>query len=199
MLPIELRELRRPELVFGADVAARGLRDNPMTRAVLGDDVRHRERSMTRTFRAFIPTMSHPPLSAWRDGYVVGVVGMDAPGCCKMTFGRVLRLASRSHPPGLAEARRAKVWLRDWAGRDLDEPHWHVGPVAVEGGMRGLGIGSRLMDVFAERMDAAREAAYLETDKPENVVFYERFGFEIVDEAVVLNTPNWFMRRPPAA
>jgi GNAT superfamily N-acetyltransferase len=65
--------------------------------------------------------------------------------------------------------------------------------------MRGLGIGSRLMEAFAERMDKVGEPAYLETDKPENVVFYERFGFEVVDEAVVLDTPNWFMRRPPAA
>jgi GNAT superfamily N-acetyltransferase len=199
MFRVEIRELASDELVFGADVAARGLRDNPMTRAVLGDDIRHRERSMTSTFRAWIPTMSHRPLSAWRDGYVVGVVGMDAPGCCKMTLGRVLRVAVRSRPPGLAEARRTKVWLRDWGERDPDEPHWHVGPVAVEGGMRGLGIGSRLMQAFAERMDAAGDPAYLETDKPENVTFYQRFGFEVIDEAIVLETHNWFMRRPPSA
>jgi GNAT superfamily N-acetyltransferase len=199
MLPIEIRDLVRDELRFGADVAARGLRDNPMTRAVLGDDVRHRERSMIGTFRAWIPTMSHPPIAAWRDGYVVGVVGMDAPGCCRMTMGRVLRIASRTRPPGFAEARRTKVWLQDWGHRDPDEPHWHVGPVAVEGGMRGLGIGSRLMEAFVQRMDKVTEPAYLETDKPENVTFYERFGFEVIDETVLLGAHNWFMRRPPAA
>ena len=65
--------------------------------------------------------------------------------------------------------------------------------------MRGLGIGSRLMEAFAERMDRAGDLAYLETDKPENVTFYQRFGFEVIDEALVLGTPNWFMLRRPSS
>ena len=58
-----------------------------------------------------------------------------------------------------------------------------------------MGIGSQLMEEFARAHGPARDVAYLETDKPENVIFYERFGFEVIDEAVVLGTPNWFMRR----
>jgi ribosomal protein S18 acetylase RimI-like enzyme len=58
-----------------------------------------------------------------------------------------------------------------------------------------MGIGTKLMRVFSARMDAAGEDAYLETDKPENVRFYERFGFEIVGEQEVLGVPNWFMTR----
>jgi hypothetical protein len=45
-------------------------------------------------------------------------------------------------------------------------------------------------------MDAAKANAYLETDKPENVRFYERFGFEVVREEVVLGVPNSYMLRP---
>ena len=55
-----------------------------------------------------------------------------------------------------------------------------------------------MLAAFAERMDAAREPAYLETDKPENVRFYQRFGFEVTSEATVLSTANWFMWRRPA-
>ena len=51
-----------------------------------------------------------------------------------------------------------------WAKHDPEEPHWHLGPVAVD--------------------------AHLETDRPENVSFYERFGFEIVGEQEVLGVPN---------
>jgi len=49
--------------------------------------------------------------------------------------------------------------------------------------------------LFSARMDAAGEDAYLETDKPINVRFYERFGFEVVGEQEVLGVPNWFMVR----
>ena len=52
-----------------------------------------------------------------------------------------------------------------------------------------------MMRVFCARMDAAGEDAYLETDKPVNVGFYERFGFEVVGEEDVLDVPNWFMLR----
>jgi ribosomal protein S18 acetylase RimI-like enzyme len=48
-------------------------------------------------------------------------------------------------------------------------------------------------------MDAAGEDAYLETDKPENVRFYERFGFEVVGEQEVIGVPNWYMARRPDA
>jgi ribosomal protein S18 acetylase RimI-like enzyme len=59
-----------------------------------------------------------------------------------------------------------------------------------------MGIGSKLMRVFCAQMDAAGEAAYLETDKSINVRFYERFGFEIVGEEQVIGVPNWYMARP---
>ena len=61
--------------------------------------------------------------------------------------------------------------------------------------LQGKGVGSLLMRVFCVRMDAAGEDAYLETDKPENVRFYERFGFEVVGEGEVLGVTNWFMLR----
>jgi ribosomal protein S18 acetylase RimI-like enzyme len=69
--------------------------------------------------------------------------------------------------------------------------------VAVDAGLQGLGIGSRLLEQFCARVDAAGEAAYLETDKPINVRFYDRFGFAVIGQQAVLGTPNWFMRRPP--
>jgi hypothetical protein len=52
-----------------------------------------------------------------------------------------------------------------------------------------------MMRVFCARMDAAGEDAYLETDKPINVRFYQRFGFEVVGEQQVLGVTNWFMLR----
>jgi N-acetylglutamate synthase-like GNAT family acetyltransferase len=86
-------------------------------------------------------------------------------------------------------------WLGAWARHDPEERHWHLGPIAVDEGLQRMVVGSLFMEVFRAQMDAAGEEAYLETDKPANVRFYERFGFEVVGEQDVLGIPNWFMRR----
>jgi hypothetical protein len=44
-------------------------------------------------------------------------------------------------------------------------------------------------------MDDCGMLLYLETDKSENVPFYQKFGFTVVAEADVLGVPNWFMSR----
>jgi GNAT superfamily N-acetyltransferase len=61
------------------------------------------------------------------------------------------------------------------------------------------GIGSLIMQEHCRRLDAASEVGYLETDKPENVRFYERLGFEVTGDEPVIGVPNWFMRRPPVS
>jgi predicted N-acetyltransferase YhbS len=88
--------------------------------------------------------------------------------------------------------------MREWKKHDLSEPHWHLGPVAVDAHLQGIGIGSAMMAEYCARIDRARAAGYLETDKLVNVAFYEKFGFKTIGQTEVLNIPNWFMRRPPA-
>jgi hypothetical protein len=39
--------------------------------------------------------------------------------------------------------------------------------------------------------------SYLETDKPENVRLYKRFGYHVTAEAEVLGVTSWFMTREP--
>jgi predicted N-acetyltransferase YhbS len=85
----------------------------------------------------------------------------------------------------------------EWERRDRREHHQHLGPVAVAAPLQGRGIGRQLMHARCARMDGTDTVAYLETDKPENVRFYERFGFEVIAEEPVIGVPNWFMRREP--
>ena len=55
------------------------------------------------------------------------------------------------------------------------------------------------MEAYLEELDQTDDAGYLETDRAENVEFYRRFGFDIVDEATVLEVPNYFMWRKPTS
>jgi GNAT superfamily N-acetyltransferase len=69
--------------------------------------------------------------------------------------------------------------------------------VAVDPPLQGHGIGGQLMREYCRRLDAAAEVSYLETDKRENVAFYERHGYAVIDQADVIGVPNWFMIRQP--
>lgn len=88
-------------------------------------------------------------------------------------------------------------WISIWATHDPDETHVHLGPLAVDAHVQGQGIGSPIVQEHWRRLDRTSEVGYHETDKPEDVRFYERFGFEVIGEEPVLGVPNRFMRRPP--
>ena len=120
-----------------------------------------------------------------------------AGGTCQATAAQGLRLLPSLLALGPQSAARAGRWLSSWAKRDPDEPHVHLGPLAVDAHLQGPGIGSLIMQEHCRRLDGASEVGYLETDKAENVRFYERFGFEVTGEAPVIGVPNWFMRRAP--
>ena len=51
------------------------------------------------------------------------------------------------------------------------------------------------MTLYCEDLDRTAISGYLETDRPENVSFYRRFGFEVTDEIPVLGVPNFLMQR----
>jgi len=139
-----------------------------------------------------------PTRKGWAAGFWtgIGIAGMLAPGQCQPTLKEKLALAPRIIPGvGFEAAVRVRSWLDQWAGHDLREPHWHLGPVSVDAHLQGTGIGTRLMDEYCSRIDARHMTGYLETDKASNVSFYEKFGFETIASATVLDTPNWFMKR----
>jgi len=97
-----------------------------------------------------------------------------------------------------SRAPRLLRWLAAWGRRDPGTPHSHLGPVAVDPLLHGQGVGSRLLAAYVGGLDVRAETGYLETDKPENVRLYRRFGFDVVAQADVLGVPNWFMLRAPS-
>jgi ribosomal protein S18 acetylase RimI-like enzyme len=182
------------------DVVARGMRDNPLHLAAYGEDPERRLRKIHRFVSAAFAVKdfsSHTLVARRADGAVVGACGMLPPGDCLPTLGEKLRMMPRLLSNGPRAVVRMMRWLGFWDKHHPKERHWHLGPLAVDAHLQGMGIGSKLMRGFCEKMDAAGEVAYLETDKEINVRFYERFGFKVISEEEVLSTPNWFMLRRP--
>jgi GNAT superfamily N-acetyltransferase len=194
---IEVRDLRPDEIPEAVGVLARGMRDNPLHVAAYGTDparrLRCHTRLMTGLFRVF---GAQQPICAVADGVLVGVTGVAPAGKCQPTFGQRLRLLPDLAGLGLRTFVRVSSWLDSWAKHDPKEPHVHLGPLSVDAHLQGHGIGSLLMQEHCRRLDAHGHVGYLETDKPENVRFYERSGYEVIEEAKVIGVPNWFMRRP---
>ncbi|MDF2508602.1 MAG: family N-acetyltransferase [Microbacterium sp.] len=193
----------RPVTSADRDAAAallgRGMADNPVHLMAYGGDDRSRAHRHAQLMRALL--RSSPSLQIEgvdRGEALAGVAAWAPPGRCRPSATTRLRLLGRASTFGLGTASRLLSWNRRWAGHDPDEPHVHLGPVAVDRHLRGQGIGSLLLLRHAQRLDAAGAEGYLETDRPEAVGFYERFGYAVVDEADVLGVPSWFMRRPAA-
>lgn len=80
------------------------------------------------------------------------------------------------------------------------EPHWFLPLMGVDPFMKRKGIGAALMQHGLDTCDRDGTIAYLESTKPENVPFYDRFGFkphatlEVGDHPKVIT-----MVRPPAS
>jgi ribosomal protein S18 acetylase RimI-like enzyme len=175
------------------------MRDNPLHVRAFGPIPDRRERALSRMFEALLRLYLSKGaiLGAVSAGKLVGVCGMVQPNRCQPTAGEKLRLLPAVvGASGLAAGARVFRWAAAWARHDPRQPHWHLGPVGVERHLQGQGIGSALLRAFCDRIDSRGSSAYLETDKLENVRFYQRFGFRITTEDLVLGVPNWFMTRP---
>jgi GNAT superfamily N-acetyltransferase len=197
---IEVGDTRPEEVAEAIAVAARAMSTSPMAIAVLGPDQERRRHHLHRFFtRLYKLAANQRPLVARLDGRVVASTNDLVGGACRAGSVDKLRSLPALAITGPRSAIRAAKWFEDWEHRDPDRPHAHYGPFGVEPELQGQGIGSLVMRHYTQRLDDGGEASYLETEKPQNVALYQRFGFEIIEAAEVLGVPNWFMWREPGA
>jgi ribosomal protein S18 acetylase RimI-like enzyme len=196
VVDVDVRPLRDDELAAAGAVAGRALATSPTAIWMSGDEVVHRTRVSLDVFVGFVQRQ-RAPIGALLGDHVIGVCGVAPPGEC---IGATVDENVRAGPTAIGDPghpSRGLYLLSLLCGHDLDERHWHLGPVAVEPGLQGTGVGGLMLRAFGEQMDAEGEVAWLETDKPENVVFYRRAGFEVVEELTEHGLTNWWMRRDP--
>lgn len=197
---VEIGPLCPADVDQALDVLTRGMRDNPNHIAALGDD----ETSLPARLRTFLE--SYRPIAVGKalvardsEGEIVGVMAMMRPGECRLPSSCVARTSSDLFADEPEAFFRVKRWLDVWSKHDPLDRHWHCGPFAVDAHVQGTGIGSGLLRVLCAQLDAGNENAYLETDLRQSVAFFERFGFEVIDEDEVLGATNWFLLRRPRA
>ena len=80
------------------------------------------------------------------------------------------------------------------------EPLWYLGLLVVDPSVQRGGIGTRLQQRVIDNADETGVDCYLETQNPDNLVYYRRSRYEVVDELhpVTDGPPLWTMRRTAA-
>ncbi|UFS98083.1 GNAT family N-acetyltransferase [Nocardia huaxiensis] len=132
-------------------------------------------------------------------GAMVGAAVWAPPGLwqtSKLTLLRCLPGLGRAFRTRLPQAAKMSDRMAEHHPR---EPHWYLAFIGTLPSARGKGFGQALLHSRLERCDAEGVPAYLESSKPDNVPYYERFGFEKNGELDATNGGPllWPMWRTP--
>ena len=60
--------------------------------------------------------------------------------------------------------------------------HWYLYLLVADPEFQRRGVGAMLLQDRLHEVDAAGVGAYLETQKEDNIAYYRRFGYELVQE-----------------
>jgi len=191
---VKIRQMRRADIPRVAEILGRAFATNPIHLAVYRDKPMI-ERRLKITFEAMFRHAPGRCFVSELDGQIVGGMRIVKWPDCQRTglkvVPAVLRAAGGPRPL-IRDMKRIRAWKRHDPGR----LHWHLGPIGVAPELQHRGIGSHLMQFLCDLTYQDGMETYLETERPENVPFYERFGFKVVEDEVVVGVKNWFMLRP---
>jgi GNAT superfamily N-acetyltransferase len=125
------------------------------------------------------------------------------PGAYPRTARRDLMTNLRGAPTFLRSGRRLGGAVRllgvlDKAHHEVHEPHYYLAILGTDPIFQRSGAGSAALRPVLERCDAEGLSAYLETQKEENLAYYARHAFELVQRVDVKGVPPiWTMLRKP--
>jgi len=77
-------------------------------------------------------------------------------------------------------------------------PHIHLLIMGVSQEFQGKGFGGKLLRALIEKAQTEKKSIYLETQKEDNINFYEKYGFSVKKKIILpepLNLPMWLMVR----
>jgi GNAT superfamily N-acetyltransferase len=197
--------LSRREMQDVALVSARAFHTDPFF-AYLSPGALVRSRGLNRFGMATAQHLGPRGLllTARRGGRIVGVGGWVAPGGYPyplkeqllQTVGAVRALYPR--PASLLKGLR---YLTAVEKAHPKEHLWYLQLLCCDPEHQRSGVGGALQQEVLSRCDTEGVGAYLETQNEDNLAYYRRFGWELVDtlRPVRDGPPIWTMRREPRA
>ncbi|TFV58439.1 GNAT family N-acetyltransferase [Mycobacterium sp. PS03-16] len=183
-MAIDVTPARRSDVRAMARTLGRAFQHDPVMAWMVPDEAR-RAKALPRMFAAMI---RHHFLAgggaevAGRDGQTGAAALWDAPGRWKhsrreellMLPSFILAMGGRS-----ARGQQLTELMKE---HHPEEPHWYLAVIGSDPTVRGGGFGHTLMRSRLDRVDAEYAPAYLESSNPDNIPYYQRFGFEVTGE-----------------
>ena len=199
--PVE--QLSPAEATAAAAVLVGSHASYPAFRAVFPRQ-RQRHRALHHFFSASLRDASELG-SAWvvREGDRLSAVAVwRPPGEALWDTRRKLRASARLAMVALVAPASARRFFAYGANAERATPRergWVLEVLGVRPDSQRGGAGSALTRLGIDRADADGLPAFLHTSDPANVAYYQRFGFEVVAEPVLVpdGPPHIAMRRAP--
>jgi GNAT superfamily N-acetyltransferase len=121
------------------------------------------------------------------------------------SFWRVLRSVPLSHILGISGSGAYRIqavdrFLLDIHKRLVPYKHFYLEILGVDPSVQKQGFSSKLIRPMLQRLDAAGLQCFLETQDPRDVPIYQHFGFEIIDQSIIPDSPltSWaLLYKPP--
>jgi GNAT superfamily N-acetyltransferase len=86
----------------------------------------------------------------------------------------------------------------DKAHHAITAPHYYLAILGTDPLYQRMGAGSAALQPVLRRCDEEGLLAYLETQKEENIAYYVRHAFELIDKVEVSGAPPvWTLSRQP--
>lgn len=139
-----------------------------------------------------------------QDRRLVGVAAWVKPGRYPLPIPAQLRQAAEAfwalviRPQALVDGTKYLLALERAHPR---ERHWYLQLLVVDPPLQRCGIGGMLQRPVLARADEEGLPCYVETQNPDNLPYYGRFGYEVVEKLnpVLHGPPVWTLRREPRA
>ncbi len=175
-----------------AHVIAQAFEDDPLCSFMLP-----RKSTRTKTLFKFFRALGEVSIKNNR-GYGVGdplqgvaywkSPNQDSLSISVRSLGKFLPLLFTLYPIGLVRARAVLSRIDTLHAKHAAGPHFYLDNLGVLPSARGKGVAAKLIRPFLDRADTQGSLVYTDTVTPQNVAFYEHFGFQSVEESPVRGT-----------
>jgi GNAT superfamily N-acetyltransferase len=196
-------EIQRKDLAKASSVLALAFTGYPLFEHVLPDSasrtdrLKHLCRFLLRLGMAkgavVAPSDALEGVSIWlpSEGSANSAIDAVKAGLFDLFFHVDIRAIGRFIEIGKAKARKRK--------EIVGGSYWLCDMIGVDPLQQGRGAGRHMMEAQLDYLDKAKMPCYLETSDARNVVYYEKYGFELIHRYEIHGVPVFCLQWKPGA